>query len=581
MFRKPHSRCSSLAGAVVALGMALVAAAPAVAAWTPDGVPVTTADNDQIRPAIVGDGAGGAIIAWSDDRVGGFGIYAQRLDADGNPLWTPNGILVSIVEWFTVLPVAVSDGLGGAYVIWSDSRDAGHSDDHLYAQRIGADGEPHWTAGGIKVCPAGGRQYYPVAISDYRPQVGLNTNGLIVVYEDTRTGPFTLFAQRMDMNGARLWGNGGVALSITGSLRYAGVTTDGTASPFFSAGAIVAWETSSSDIRANRVDAGGVVQWGSDGLPICTASGDQTNPALATIGPRRAIIAWEDSRDPQDQNIFAQMVDNGAVPWTPQGVLVTGASGPQYEPQLSPAQNGAVIVWSDGRDPVEPFNHDIYAQRLDLNGGVVWNAGAVPVCDRPGFQSSPRITPDGLGGFCVVWVDGRGDDDDLRAQRMSPDGNPLWDPEGVVVSGAPGNQSAPGLLLQGDAILLAWEDTRNGFATDIYAGRFAAAGTVALPDVPPGVSPANGFLVRLISESPLSGEARFAVELSAAGQVRAEVSDASGRRIWNREDALAPGRHVLRWDGRNASGRPVPSGVYFLRVATGAGSQVLKLVQAR
>jgi flagellar basal-body rod modification protein FlgD len=80
----------------------------------------------------------------------------------------------------------------------------------------------------------------------------------------------------------------------------------------------------------------------------------------------------------------------------------------------------------------------------------------------------------------------------------------------------------------------------------------------------------------------MRGEARFAVELSLAGQVGAEVSDASGRRVWKlREDAFAPGRHVLRWDGRDASGRPVPSGVYFMRVTSGPRSSVLKLVQAR
>ncbi len=118
---KPSSRSRWLG---LALAIGLVAAAPGRAAWIPDGVPVATVDNDQRAPAIVRDGAGGAIIAWWDDRPSGtgIGIYAQRLDADGNPMWTPNGILVGAVEWVTVDPVAVSDGLGGAYIVWSDSR---------------------------------------------------------------------------------------------------------------------------------------------------------------------------------------------------------------------------------------------------------------------------------------------------------------------------------------------------------------------------------------------------------------------------------------------------------------------------
>ena len=58
-------------------------------------VPVAVVGGDQSRPVIVSDGAGGAIIAWWDDRNGSLGIYAQRLDADGNPMWTPNGIQVA------------------------------------------------------------------------------------------------------------------------------------------------------------------------------------------------------------------------------------------------------------------------------------------------------------------------------------------------------------------------------------------------------------------------------------------------------------------------------------------------------
>ena len=576
MLTKPNARCL-----VVALAIGLAAAAPGLAAWPPDGVPVATVDNDQRHPAIVSDGVGGAIIAWWDDRIAGVGVYAQRLDAEGNPMWIANGIQVGAVQWVTVDPVAVSDGLGGAYIIWSDSRDVGHAEDHLYAQRIGSDGAPRWAAGGVKVCPGGGRQFYPVAISDYHPQ-GLDTNGVIVVWEDTRSGSFNLFAQLMDMNGARRWGDGGVSLSTTGSVRSAAVATDGTATPFFSAGAIVAWETSGSNIRANWIRANGATQWGADGLAVCTATGDQTNPTIVTIGPRRAVIGWEDHRNPGDVAVFAQKVDNGATFWGQDGFAVSNPPGPQYEPQVAAAADGAFVVWADGRDPGDPLNHDIYAQRVDLNGNPVWASDGIPVCGSPGFQSAPRVTHDGVGGIYVVWADGRGDDYDLRAQHLNATGDLLWDPEGVVVCGAPGDQDLPALLLQGDAVLLAWEDTRNGPTLDVYAGRLMAGSTVALPEISPETAPASAFRVHLLSPNPQRGEARFAVELPAAGQVDVEVSDVSGRRVRKlREVALTPGSHVLRWDGRDASGRPVPSGVYFMRVESGNQSSILKLVRAR
>jgi hypothetical protein len=566
----------------VALGLLMIAP-PGRAAWTPDGVPVTTADQDQRAPVMVHDGAGGAIFAWWDDRSGGFGVYAQRLDADGNPMWPPNGVLVSAVEWVTVDPVAVSDGLGGAYIVWSDSRDVNHSDAHLYAQRIGADGLPQWAAGGVKVCPDGGRQHWPVAISDYRPPVGLNTNGFIVVFQDTRTGSFTLVAQRMDMDGARPWGNGGVPLCTTGTPGgYPAVVTDGTASPFFSAGALVAWQTATSDIRCNMVNANGVVQWGGDGLAVCTAAGDQGNPVIAKIGSRRAIIAWEDERDPSDLDIFSQKVDNGAVSWALDGVLVAGAPGPQYGPQAIDAADGAFVAWTDGRDPDKPLNHDIYAQRVDLDGNPAWIPDGIPVCGSQGFQTRPRLTYDGFGGLYIGWTDGRGDAYDVRAQHANADGHLLWDPSGIVVSGALGNQELTALLLQVDSVLFAWEDLRNpGNGVDVYAGRLTDGGSVALPEITPEIAPASIFAVSLLSSNPLRGEARFAVALSQGGPVGVDVSDVTGRRVWSqREVVLAGGSHVLRWDGRDTAGRPVPGGVYFMRVESGARASVLKLVRA-
>jgi hypothetical protein len=553
------------------------------AAWTPDGVAVATIDGDQFHPAIVHDGTGGAIIVWRDDRSGGVAIYAQRLDADGNPMWTGNGILVCTVTWVSVYPVAVSDGLGGAYIIWSDSRGGGNPNDHLYAQRIGADGSKYWAPGGVEVCPGGGGQFYPTAITDFRPQVGLNTNGCIVVFENAGTNSFTLFAQRLDMNGSRLWGSGGVSLCSTAADGYAAITPDGTATTFFSSGAIVAWKTGASDIRANWINATGVVQWGADGLAICTATGEQKNPAIAGVGPRRAIIGWEDNRSGDGGDIYAQQVDNGAVSWTPDGVVVADPPGIQDGPQVAPAPSGAFITWSDGRDPDKPLNLDIYAQRVDLNGVSQWTADGIPVCGSGGYQTRSRVTPDFVGGIYVVWVDGREDHYDLRAQRADGDGNLAWDPEGVVVSGAAGDQDFPELIVYGEFLFLAWEDTRNsvnGF--DIYAGRITSGGTVAVSESPIQSVPVGAFLVQLLSSNPQHGETRFGVDLREGSRVGAEVCDVTGRRVWKLgEVALTPGSHVLRWDGRDLSGQAVPSGVYFMRVESGERSSVLKLVRAR
>ncbi len=87
----------------------------AFAQWIPDGAPVCSASQDQSSQQMTSDGSGGAIITWQDYRNGGYDIYAQRIDEDGFPLWTPDGIPVCTLSASGQgEPQIVSDGAGGA-----------------------------------------------------------------------------------------------------------------------------------------------------------------------------------------------------------------------------------------------------------------------------------------------------------------------------------------------------------------------------------------------------------------------------------------------------------------------------------
>jgi hypothetical protein len=63
------------------------------------------------------------------------------------------------------------------------------------------------------------------------------------------------------------------------------------------------------------------------------------------------------------------------------------------------------------------------------------------------------------------------------------------------------------------------------------------------------------------------------------GPVSLSIFDAAGRRIaLVTRPYAAAGTHTLTWDGRSAAGRPVPTGLYFARVATSEGASTGKLV---
>ena len=81
------------------LALELLLPRHAAAAWSNDpneNLPICTAPNHQQLPAIVSDGAGGAIVAWQDSRraYSAYDIYAQRISADGTTQWTDGGVAV-------------------------------------------------------------------------------------------------------------------------------------------------------------------------------------------------------------------------------------------------------------------------------------------------------------------------------------------------------------------------------------------------------------------------------------------------------------------------------------------------------
>lgn len=89
--------------------------------WTADGVVVCNNAFDQDGAKITEAGSGEVIICWRDKRNGNWDIYAQKLDANGNTLWSANGISVCTKALVQKDPHLSSDGSGGAIIVWEDS----------------------------------------------------------------------------------------------------------------------------------------------------------------------------------------------------------------------------------------------------------------------------------------------------------------------------------------------------------------------------------------------------------------------------------------------------------------------------
>jgi len=322
----------------------------------------------QWLPAAAVGSSGNAVMVWQDYRNGNPDIYAQRLDAAGNRLWVVdsrvNSDSASTGQWYPAVAVTSS---GNAVMVWEDYRN-GNPD--IYVQRLDAAGNRLWTAD-LRVNSDSGTagQWYPAVAVD-------GSENAVVVWEDYRNGNFDIYAQRLDAAGNRLWATDLCVNSDSGTTeRYdPAVVVDSIGN------AVVVWQDyrdGNPSIYAQRLDVAGNRLWAADlRLNSDTGTAYQFYPAVAVDGGGNAVVVWEDYRNSggmENPDIYAQRVNVAGNRLWAADVRVNSDTGTAGQGSPAVAMDGsgnAIVVWGDYRNG----NDDIYAQKLNQVGGKGWQA---------------------------------------------------------------------------------------------------------------------------------------------------------------------------------------------------------------
>lgn len=400
-----------------------------------------------------------------------FPLFLGLLIVTMPPLWASwikDGVPICTDTTNQNEPQATSDGTGGAIVTWQDNRSGDYED--IYVQRINSQGEVQWTADGVPLCTATEGQHNPQLTSD-------GAGGAIVTWYDYRSHISTdIYAQRIDGSGTAQWTANGVPICTASNAQFnPQITSDG------AGGAVITWRDNrngNNDIYAQRINASGTAQWAADGVPLCTAAGDQMSPQIITDGTGGAIVTWRDYRL-SEWSIFAQRINaSGTVQWSTNGASICTAVGEQLPPRLtSDGAGGAIITWADLR--LGPLTDDIYAQRINASGTIQWTTNGASICTAGWMQQEPRITSDGAGGAIVTWADYRsGGNNDIYAQRINSSGTVQWTIDGVPLCTNAEYQYDPQITLDGaGGAIVTWYDYRSGSNADIYTQHINASGT--------------------------------------------------------------------------------------------------------
>ena len=167
--------------------------------------------------------------------------------------------------------------------------------------------------------------------------------------------------------------------------------------------------------------------------------------------------------------------------------VVTGSyNAPDYSDPVitSDGSGGAIIAWRDSRNwggstPEGSTGNwnDLYAQRLDANGTILWNPIGVILPPylfgqaAPGDQGSPRIVGDTHNGAIVAYDDNGRWSWDISGTRLNDNGSKLWS-KWIYSDGT--SSSDPGLAQRAVQIgfdgsgplpkgaVLVWDETEGG-----------------------------------------------------------------------------------------------------------------------
>jgi hypothetical protein len=371
----------------------------------------------QHLPGVSPDGAGGFVVVWVTETSSPLrNIAGQRYSSAGTPLGGEFMVNSSTTSYLgnQTYPAASPDGAGGFVVVWSGFSDSSSSG--VFRQRYSSAGTP-----------LGGEFQVNTYTTGYQAfaEVGPDgAGGFVVVWQGLPSG---IHGQRYSSAGTPLGGEFQVNTYTTGGEGDAEVSPDG------AGGFVVVWvglgsggtDTDSQSIQGQRYSSAGTPLGGQFQVNTYTPDA-QIHPGVSPDGAGGFVVVWttygSSGTDTAPPGIRGQRYSSAGTRLGGEFQVNTYTSGGQKRPGVSPdGAGGFVVVWINVSGALEDLS--VKGQRYRSTGkrfGSEFQANTYPA----DYLAHPGVSPDGAGGFVVVWV-GAGSETDVgtlsvQGQRFAP-----------------------------------------------------------------------------------------------------------------------------------------------------------------
>ena len=326
---------------------------------------------------------------------------------------------------------------------------------------------------------------------------------------------------------------------------------------------------------------------------------DRWPPDLVTDSNGVVYAVWTDFRNGSvlwNPDIYFSKSVDGGKSWTPNVRVDDNKLDNSWQaaPSMDVSSNGNIYVaWEDSRnssEPSDPIFTDIYFAK-SIDGGAHFEEN-VRVSDTPVestslFQHTPSLAVSTTGDMYITWLDCRyrKDNYDNRLSdiyfSLSTDGGESFG-QSIRINDDNSmldfSDAHVDVDSAGNAYVI-WTDSHHTaiyFSKGIRESTGVEYGTDNEPESP------QSFVLHQNYPNPFNVETVIGYEILDVGDIIhtiLKIYNTLGEEVRNiAEEGKRPGYYTVVWDGKDAKGQPVGSGVYLYQFRAGGFCSTKKMI---